>query len=248
LIVCKSTAELDQMRLAGKIVASVLEVLESRISPGITTKKLDEIASKEIYARGGRSAFLGYRGYPASICTSVNEEVVHGVPGNRVLEEGDIISIDVGVEKDGYYGDAAITLPVGNIGRQAQELIDISKQALNMAIKQCKPANRLYDISASIQNIAEKAGYNVVREFVGHGIGQQMHEDPQIPNFGMPGTGPLLKQGMVLALEPMVNMGVSEVVIGKDNWTVTTFDKKLSAHFEHTVAITNDGPQILTQL
>lgn len=236
------------MREAGKIVARVLEELSKHSNIGQTTRKLDKIAHQIIKEEKAEPAFLGYRGFPNSVCTSVNEQVVHGIPSDRKLLKGDLLSLDVGVKYQGYYADAAVTLAIGEADRQAQNLLKVGRQALYDAIEQAVIGKRLYDVSAAIQRRAESHGYSVVRDFVGHGIGQKMHEDPQIPNYGEPGTGPLLKEGMVLALEPMVNQGKSDVKILKDGWTVVTSDGKFSAHFEHTVAVTKDGPNILTAL
>ncbi|MDH5174278.1 MAG: type I methionyl aminopeptidase, partial [Elusimicrobiota bacterium] len=216
--------------------------------PGITTGELDRVASTLIKIHKARPAFLGFRGFPASICTSVNDQIVHGIPGNYRLREGDIISLDFGVIHQGYYSDMAITLPVGDISENAQKLIAVTESALANGISQMVPGNRLYDISSAIQECAESNGFSVVRDLVGHGIGQKMHEEPQIPNFGKRSTGPYLKAGMVFALEPMVNMGGYDIRTLDDNWTVVTADGSLSCHFEHTVAITDNGPEILTQL
>lgn len=248
MVVLKSPSEIARMRKAGQIVAEVLQEIETNIKPGITTDSLNSLAERLIKKRNGISAFLGYKGYPATICTSVNEEVVHGIPSEKRLVEGDVVSVDVGVVIDGYYGDAAVTLPVGVVSEESKRLINVGKQALNLAIENCMLGKRLYDISASIQKTTEVFGFSVVRNYVGHGIGQNMHEDPQIPNFGVAGKGPLLKEGMVLAPEPMINIGSYEVRELPDGWTVVTVDGKRSCHFEHTVAITKDGPQILTAL
>lgn len=246
MIILKSHDEIALMRKAGKIIANVLREIEDVIKPGITTGSLDELASNIIKKSKAKSAFLGYSGYPATICTSVNEEVVHGIPGNKKLADGDLLSVDVGVVLDGYYGDAAVTLPVGDLSAEDEQLVETGKKALEKAISKCLSGNRLYDISEVIQKTAESKGYSVVRDYVGHGIGQEMHEDPQIPNFGIAGRGPLLKNGMVLAPEPMVNIGTFEVKVLGDGWTVVTVDGNRSCHFEHTVAITEEGPEILT--
>ncbi|NLT95726.1 MAG: type I methionyl aminopeptidase [Clostridia bacterium] len=248
MIVLKSDRELAYMRDAGRIVAETHAELEKAVAPGITTLALDEIAEDYITKKGAIPAFKGYHGFPASICTSVNEEVVHGIPGLRVLKSGDIISIDIGAVINGYYGDAARTLPVGTISDDALNLLKVTEEALYKGIEQVKVGNRLSDISHAIQSHAEKNGYSVVRDYVGHGIGTKMHEAPQVPNFGLPGHGPRLKPGMCLAIEPMVNMGTYEVETLLDNWTVVTRDKQLSAHFEHTVAVTEKGPLILTEI
>ncbi len=236
------------MKHAGRIVALVLYELGNFSKPGVKTKQLDDLGNKIIKEEGAEPAFLGYKGFPCSVCTSINEQVVHGIPGKRVLKSGDLLSLDVGVKHEGYYADAAVTIGIGEIEREAQNLAKVARQALSDGIEHARAGNKLHDISAAIQRRAQSHGYSVVRDFVGHGIGQKMHEDPQIPNFGESGTGPVLKEGMVLALEPMVNAGGFDVKILEDKWTVVTADSKLSAHFEHTVAITADGPEILTKL
>jgi len=246
MIILKSKQELKLMREAGRIVALVLEELGDAVKPGVTTGKLDQIAEDVITKAGAKPAFKGYNGFPASICTSVNEEVVHGIPGLRKLRSGDIISIDVGAVKNGYYGDAAVTLPVGKVDREIIKLIEVTREALMRGIEHAVVGNRLSDISHAIQYHVEKNSFSVVREYVGHGIGRNMHEEPRVPNFGSPGHGPRLAPGMVLAIEPMVNMGTHMVYTKEDGWTVVTQDSKYSAHFEHTVAVTEDGPQILT--
>ncbi len=246
MIVLKSPAEIRQMRAAGRVVALTLEALGEAVRPGVTTAQLDRLAQELLDRHGAISAFKGYRGYPACICTSVGSVVVHGIPGPRVLEEGEIIGIDVGAIVDGYYGDAARTFPVGQVSALAQRLLQVTEEALYKGIARARPGNRLSDISHAIQAYVEAAGFSVVREFVGHGIGRQMHEEPQVPNLGPPGRGPRLKAGMTLAIEPMVNAGRPEVMLLDDQWTVVTRDGSLSAHFEHTVAITPDGPEILT--
>lgn len=248
LIIVKSAQEIELMRQSGRIAAQVLSYLSKMIRPGITTAKLDTLAQRFIRSQKATPAFLGYHGFPATICVSINEEVVHGIPGLRRLVEGDIISIDVGVLYKGYYGDAACTFPVGKISPLAQKLINVTKGSLFRGIKKAVPGNRLYDISHTVQTFVEQHGFSVVRNYVGHGIGTKMHEEPQVPNFGLPGKGPLLEEGMVLAIEPMVNTGTWEVETLEDQWTVVTKDKGLSAHFEHTVAILKDGPEILTAL
>lgn len=234
------------MRQAGRIVADTLQELAGAIRPGITTIQLDTLARQYIQKSGARPAFLGYHGFPATICTSLNEEVVHGIPGLRRLKAGDIISIDVGVFYKGYYGDAAATFPVGEVSPLAKRLLEVTRESLYKGIEKAYPGNRLYDISAAIQTYVESRGFSVVRSYVGHGIGSEMHEEPQVPNFGFPGKGPVLEAGMVLAIEPMVNAGTWEVETLSDDWTVVTKDRNLSAHFEHTVAIMQDGPDILT--
>ncbi|MDI6785570.1 MAG: type I methionyl aminopeptidase [bacterium] len=246
MIILKSEQEIERIRAAGRIVKDVLERLKNMVAPGVTTKQLDKIAHDYIFSKNAFPAFLGYRGFPASICTSKNFEVVHGMPNNIPLVNGDIISIDIGVLLNSYYADAAITLPVGNISKEAANIIRIAKKALDESIKQAVSGNRLFDISNKIQTITEKAGYSVVRDFVGHGIGSNMHEEPQIPNFGERGKGPRLKKGMVFCLEPMINVGGYEVEVLADNWTVVTKDRSLSAHFEHTILITEKNPEILT--
>ena len=244
----KSKDEIGKMRTAGKILARVLAKLTETIAPGITTEKLDTAAAGLVDKLGGKCAFLGYRGFPKNICTSINEEVVHGIPSSRKLKEGDIISIDIGVGRDGLYADAAVTVGVGEISPEAKRLLEATQRALHKAIEMATVDNRLSDISSVIQGEAESNGFSPVRELVGHGIGSSIHEDPQIPNFGQPHMGPELKTGMVLAIEPMINIGSCRVKILKDGWTYVTVDKGLSAHFEHTVAVTKDGPRVLTQL
>jgi len=248
MIILKSNKEIRKMRRSGQIVAQVCQKVSGKVKPGVTTQELDRIAASLIKMDRAVSAFLGFRGFPASICTSVNDQVVHGIPGDYRLREGDIVSLDFGVLYQGYYSDMAVTLPVGNISAEAQKLIEVTEEALHSGIAQMQPDNRLYDISSAIQECAERNGFSVVRDLVGHGIGQKMHEEPQIPNFGKRSTGPYLKAGMVFALEPMVNMGGYEVKTLDDNWTVVTADGSLSCHFEHTVAITDNGPEILTVL
>jgi len=248
MIIIKSKQEIEYMKKAGRIVALTHNVLKEHIKPGITTKELDEIAEDVIRKQNGLPAFKGYGGFPASICTSINEEVVHGIPGLKKLEDGDIISIDIGAIYNGYYGDGAKTYPVGNISDEAQRLIDVTRESFYEGLKYCRVGFRLSDISHAIQKHIEGNGFSVVRDYVGHGIGANMHEDPQIPNFGLPGRGPRLEAGMVLAIEPMVNAGSYRVRTLLDNWTVVTVDKKNSAHYEHTVAITEDEPIILTKL
>ncbi|NLK00801.1 MAG: type I methionyl aminopeptidase [Clostridia bacterium] len=248
MIILKSNREIKLMREAGRIVAMVLEEMKNSVRPGITTAELDEIAEKLIIKMGARPAFKGYNGFPGSICTSINEEVVHGIPGLAKVKSGDIISIDAGAEKEGYYGDAAVTLPVGDVDEAKLALIDATRGALMKGIDQAVVGNRLSDISHAVQAHAENLGFSVVRQYVGHGIGRNMHEEPKVPNYGPPGRGPRLVPGMVLAIEPMVNEGTYVVDTKDDGWTVVTQDAKNSAHFEHTVAITEDGPKILTLL
>lgn len=246
MINIKSQQEIEIMRQAGRVVAETLQEMARVVKPGLTTLQLDTIARRCIEKFEAQPAFLGYQGFPATICASLNEEVVHGIPGSRLLKEGDIISIDVGARLKGYYADAAATFPVGKISSQAENLLEVTRNSLYRGIEKAVPGNRLYDISAAVQACAEAAGFSVVRTYVGHGIGNELHEEPQVPNFGSPGRGPLLEPGMVLAIEPMVNTGGWEVETKKDQWTVVTKDGSLSAHFEHTVAILQDGPEILT--
>lgn len=242
----KSAREIDLMRAAGEIVGEVLELMRQHVQPGITTAELDQIAREHITARGGKPSFLGYHGFPASICSSVNAEIVHGIPGSRVLQEGDIISVDVGVIRHGYHGDAALTLPVGTVSEEAQRLIETTEGAFQAGIAKAVPGNRLGDISAAIQEYSESRGFELVREYVGHGIGREMHEEPQVPNFGVANTGPRLRQGMTLAIEPMLTIGSASTQVLKDGWTVVTAGGGLSAHFEQTIAITTKGPVLLT--
>jgi methionyl aminopeptidase len=247
VIVYRSHAELEKMREAGRLVGEVLTELSALVQPGVTTADLDAAAEKRILAAGAVPAFKGYLGYPATICASVNEEVIHGIPsGRRVLREGDIISIDVGASIDGYFGDSALTLPVGPVSAEAAELLRATEEALYKAIERARPGNRVSDIGHAVQQHVEAFGFSVVREFVGHGIGQRMHEEPQVPNYGEPGRGPRLHEGMVLAIEPMVNAGRHVVRMLADGWTAVTRDGSLSAHFEHTVAVTSGDPWILT--
>ncbi len=246
MIILKSKHEIEKMRVACRIVAEVLLDLIKAVRPGISTLELDAIAERRIRARGAIPAFKGYRGFPNTLCVSLNEQVVHGIPSKRRLKEGDIVSLDLGAIWDGYYGDAAVTVPVGRIVPAAERLLATAKESLDVGIKSARPGSYLSDISHAIQTYAESCGYNVVRVFVGHGIGTALHEEPQVPNFGPPGRGPRLKAGMVLAIEPMVNVGDAEVEILDDGWTVVTADGQLSAHFEHTIAITEQGPEILT--
>jgi len=236
------------MREAGRIVAEVLARLREKVAPGVTTAELDALAHQIIVSYGAKPSFKGYRGFPASLCVSVNEEIVHGIPGKRVLREGDIVSMDVGAIYRGYQGDAAITLGVGKVNGTAQHLMEVAAEALQVGIAQSRVGKRTGDVSWAIQRCAERNGYSVVREYTGHGIGREMHEDPQIPNFGERGRGVLLKPGMTFALEPMVTLGDYHTSVLDDNWTVVTRDGQLSAHFEHTVAVTEGGPEILTRL
>ncbi|MCD6569248.1 MAG: type I methionyl aminopeptidase [Deltaproteobacteria bacterium] len=246
MIILKSQDEIEKMREANQIIARLFEHIKTFIKPGITTTELDSEAELFIRAHNAIPAFKGYKGFPAVLCVSINEEVVHGIPGQRKLKEGDLIGIDVGTIKNGFHGDAARTFPVGNITKEARRLIETTKKALAAGIKQAKPGNRLYDISAAVQDVVESAGFSVVRDFVGHGIGKNLHEEPQIPNFGKKGTGPVLKEGMTFAIEPMVNAGSWKVKLLGNGWTVVTEDGKYSAHFENTIAITSNGPDILS--
>ena len=248
MIVCKSPREIEQMRRANALVADVLAELADMVAPGVTTADLDATAERLVRAAGAEPAFKGYRGYPATLCASVNEEVVHGIPSsNRALAEGDIISLDMGVKLDGFYGDSAVTVAVGHVSEEVQRLLRVTREALQKGIAQVRLGGRVSDIGHAIQEHVEAAGFSVVREFVGHGIGAQLHEEPQIANYGEPGRGPRLAEGMVLAIEPMVNMGRPGVKVLKDGWTAVTRDGSLSAHFEHTVAVTKDGPLVLTE-
>ncbi len=246
MIAIKTDHELALMRAVGALAAETLVVVLGEVRPGMMTEELDNRAEAHIVSAGGRPAFKGYRGYPATICISINEQVVHGIPGKRVLRDGDIVSIDLGVEVDGFYGDVAWTVGVGTVSEVAERLMAAAKMSLFAGIEACRPGGHVLDISAAIQRTAEGRGYQVVRQFVGHGIGSALHEDPQVPNYGEPGTGAKLKQGMVFAIEPMVNAGSAEVEVLADKWTVVTADRALSAHFEHTVAVAPDGWEILT--
>jgi methionyl aminopeptidase len=248
MIICKSDAELKLMRQAGRIVAETHRLMAQSIRPGITTQELDLIAEQYIRSQGATPSFKGYNGFPASICASVNEELVHGFPGPRKLVEGDIISIDIGAQFQGYHGDSAWTYGVGQISDTAEKLLKVTEASLYAGLAEAKPDVRLYTISHAIQKYVEAEGFSIVREYVGHGIGKDLHEEPQIPNYGPPDRGPRLKPGMVLAIEPMVNVGERFVKTLEDNWTVVTLDGSLCAHFEHTIAITADGYEILTML
>jgi methionyl aminopeptidase len=249
MIIRKSAQELDQMARAGTIVAETLSLLGEHVRSGTTTAELNNVADEFIRSQGGVPTFLGYRGpypYPASICTSPNEVVVHGIPGEYALREGDVVSVDVGVTLDGYVADSAYTFPVGEITPDAERLLEVGKAALEAGIQRAKAGGKLTDISHAVQRVTEEAGFSVVRSLVGHGVGRDMHEDPQIPNYGEPGRGPTLASGMTLAIEPMITAGAHQVVVRDDKWTIATADGSLSAHFEHTVAVTEEGPRILT--
>ncbi|HET6477822.1 MAG TPA: type I methionyl aminopeptidase [Dehalococcoidales bacterium] len=246
-IIIKSEEEIAAMRRAGRIVAMILKTMVEKIRPGMETKELDIIAAKELEKCGARSSFKGYHGFPASLCVSVNDEIVHGIPGKRVLREGDIVSLDFGAIFDGFQGDVALTVGVGRISKKAEALIETTGGALKAGISAARAGAKLGDVSHAIQDYAESRGYSVVREYTGHGIGRDMHEEPQIPNFGLPDSGPVLKKGMTLALEPMVNVGDWRTRVGDDRWMVLTADGSLSAHFEHTIAITDGEPEVLTR-
>ena len=248
MIILKSRQEIEKMRKSNALVAAILEELKKKIRPGVRTIELDRLSEEMALKKGARPAFKGYRGYPYSLCTSVNSEVVHGMPSERELKEGDIVSLDFGILNDGYYGGAGVTLPVGGIPPAARTLLTVTEQALYRGISEVKAGNRIGDISAAIQGHVEAAGFSVVRDLVGHGIGKSLHEDPQVPNYGSSGRGIELKPGMVFAIEPMVNEGTYRVDILRDGWTVVTADGKLSAHFEHSVAITENGPVILSRI
>lgn len=248
MIILKSRHEIEKMKISNRIVVEVLEEITKKIRVGVTTIELDRLAESVILKKGGTPAFKGYRGYPNSLCISINEQVVHGIPSNRRLKDGDLVSIDLGVYHDGYYGDAAVTVGAGEITPEAKRLLDATQKALYIGIEKARAGNHLSDISNAVQMYVEGEGFSVVRAFVGHGIGTSLHEEPQVPNFGEAGKGPLLKNGMVLAIEPMVNAGVSDVEVLEDDWTVVTADGSLSAHFEHTVAVTDNGVEILTEL
>jgi methionyl aminopeptidase len=247
-IMIKTPQEIEKMRVSGIALRKVHNAIAPHVKAGASTMDLEEIAVARISELGGTAAFKGYHGFPAALCTSINDEVVHGMPNaKRVLKDGDILSIDCGVIMDGYYSDAAVTYAIGKPEPRIQKLLDVTKASLEAAIEQCQVGGRLFDISAAVQEMCEAEGFGVVREFVGHGIGRSMHEDPQVPNFGTRGKGPRLKAGMVLAIEPMINAGRPEVKVLKDGWTAVTVDGSYSAHFEHTVALTKDGPLVLTR-
>src|SRR5919198_716232 len=246
MINLKTNHELKLMREAGVALSKVVAELKEACRPGVRTIELDRLADSRIREAGGRPGFLGYHGFPNSICVSINDEAVHGIPGKRRIEEGDIVSLDLGLVLDGFWADVGCTVPVGKVSSEAERLIKVTQEAPYVGIEQAQPGGRLGDISSAVQRHAEKSGFSVIKQFVGHGIGRQMHEDPQVPNFGVAGTGPELRPGMTLAIEPMVNAGAEDVYIKPDGWTVCTVDGSLSAYFEHTVAVTKDGPLILT--
>ncbi|HTM27099.1 MAG TPA: type I methionyl aminopeptidase [Vicinamibacterales bacterium] len=246
MIVCKSPMEIEKMREANQLVARILDELAAMVAPGVTTAELDAAAEAEVRAAGAEPAFKGYRGYPSTLCASVNEQVVHGIPNARPLKSGDIVSLDMGVKLNGYYGDSAITVPVGTVSDEVARLLQVTQEALEKGISQVRVGARISDIGHAIQAHVESQGFAVVREFVGHGIGAALHEEPQIANYGEPGRGPRLAEGMTLAIEPMVNMGRAAVKVLADGWTAVTKDGSLSAHFEHTVAVTKDGPLVMT--
>jgi methionyl aminopeptidase len=247
MIVLKKPDQIETMQANGTIVVECFAFAREFIRPGRTRRELDAEIERLIVESGGTPAFKGFHGYPAATCISVNDEVVHGIPDDRRFEEGDIVGLDIGVLRDGYYVDSARTIPVGRIGQDAQRLLDVTWDALELGIEQARPGNRLTDISHAVESRARKAGFAVVRSLVGHGIGQRMHEDPQVPNFGPPRQGPILEEGLVIAIEPMINLGTAEVFTLEDGWTIVTADRKLSAHFEDTVAVTKEGPRILTR-
>ncbi len=248
MIICKSAAEIEKLRRSGRLVREILKETREQVKPGVTTMDLEKFVERRLAKADAKPAFKGYRGYPCCLCASVNEQIVHGIPSNRRLNEGDIISLDLGVIIDGYYGDSAMTVPVGAISEPLQRLLRVTEESLQLAIDKARVGNRLGDISSAVEQHVVSSGFSVVREFVGHGIGRQLHEEPQIPNFGQPGYGPSLKEGMVLAIEPMVNAGSPGLKILDDQWTAVTDDGAHSAHFEHMVAVTPDGPDVLTRL
>jgi methionyl aminopeptidase len=247
VIIRKSAQELDQMEAAGRVVAQTLALVGEHIRPGVTTQELDDLAEEFIRSQGGEPTFKGYRGYPASICVSPNAMVVHGIPGPYTLHDGDILSVDVGVTLGGFVGDSAYTFPVGEVSDDAHKLLEVGQAALAAGIEQARPGRHLSDIGHAVQTVTEEAGFSVVRSLVGHGVGRTMHEDPQIPNFGEPGRGPVLQSGMTLAIEPMINAGGQDVYLHDDEWSISTSDRSLSVHFEHTVAVTESAPRILTR-
>ncbi|MBI4166404.1 MAG: type I methionyl aminopeptidase [Acidobacteria bacterium] len=247
MIICKSPAEIEKLRRSGRIVRGVLEELRDRVKPGMTTLELEKYTERRLSELNAKPAFKGYRGYPCCLCASVNEQIIHGIPSARRVQEGDILGLDLGVIVDGYVGDSALTVPIGAVSAPVQKLLRIGEESLELAIAQARVGNRVGDISAAIQTHAERNGCSVVHEFVGHGIGRELHEEPQIPNFGSPGRGPALKEGMVLAIETMINSGGPEVRVLEDQWTAVTADGGFSAHFEHMVAVTRNGPDVLTR-
>jgi methionyl aminopeptidase len=247
VIVRKSAAEVGKIHAAGSILADCLDMLSGEARPGVSTSHLDRLAESFIRERGGVPTFLGYRGFPRSICASPNDMVVHGIPGAYRIAEGDVLSIDVGVTLAGYVADSAVTLPMGSIDAEARRLLDVTAESLEAGLSECREGRRLGDVSHAVQEVVEAAGFSVVRSLVGHGVGHEMHEDPQIPNYGDPGRGPRLEEGMVFAIEPMVNVGGHEVYVGADGWGISTSDGSLSAHFEHTVAVGKTGPRVLTR-
>ena len=247
MIVCRSEKEIQQLRAANTLVAEILRELQSMVAPGVTTRELDAVAETRVEAAGARPAFKGFHGYPATICASVNHAVVHGIPSDEALKDGDIISLDMGVVLDGYYGDSAVTVGVGRVSEQASTLMTVTREALERAIVQVKIDGRISDLGHAVQTHVEAHGFSIVKEFVGHGIGTELHEEPQIPNYGEPGRGPRLREGMVLAIEPMVNTGQPGVRVLDDGWTAVTRDGSLSAHFEHSVAVTSSGPEVLSR-
>ncbi len=248
MIILKSPKEIEKIRVSCHIVAKILSILKNKVAPGITTIELEEIALKETKKNRAKPAFKGYGGFPFALCCSPNDRVIHGMPNNKPLKNGDILSLDFGVLYDDFYGDAAITVPVGNVNNSAEKLIEVTEMSLYDGITKAVTGGRLFDISSAVQNRVESAGFSVVRDFVGHGIGKNLHEEPQVPNYGKAGRGVQLKTGMVLAIEPMVNFGSHSVKVLDDGWTAVTYDGSLSAHFEHTIAITDNGPEILTHL
>jgi methionyl aminopeptidase len=247
MIICKSPAEIEKLRKSGQVVRKVLLETSEKVRPGVTTLELERFVEKRLAQLGAKPASKGYRGYPWCLCTSVNNEIVHGMPSNRKLEEGDIIGLDLGVIVDGYYGDSALTVPVGKITDEAQKLLRVTEESLELGIQKARVGNRVGDISATVQEYVEANGFSIVRDMVGHGIGRDYHEEPQVPNFGQAGHGPALKEGMVFTIEPMVNFGGYAMRILDDNWTAVTVDGSNSAHFEHTVAVTRNGPDVLTR-
>jgi methionyl aminopeptidase len=246
MIIRKSAQEIERMARAGRVVADTLALISENVRPGVTTAELDAIAEEYITSQGGYPTFKGYRGYPAATCISPNDMVVHGIPGPHELADGDIVSVDIGVTLDGFVGDSSFTFAVGEISPGAERLLETCQAALAAGVEQCRPGKRLSDISHAVEQVTESAGFSVVRSLVGHGVGRSMHEDPQIPNYGPPGRGPLLAEGMTFAIEPMINAGGPEIYVHDDDWSISTADGSLSAHFEHTVAITANGPRILT--